>query len=920
MNFILCFALCVCSVIYAQKPTNIGTWMPNGSVLATAEDANYIYVGGGFTHFTKTGISGTFTSGMALNTTNTGNLVSGFPIINGVVRVSVPDGNGGWFIGGDFTQVGSIVCSRLAHILPDKTVDIIWKPEANNSVYCMLVVDTDMYIGGTFTNVSGVNRNYIAKISTVGAGTVEATWNPNASNTVLALANSGTDLYVGGTFTSIGGQTRNRIAKLSTSGTGLAEATWNPDASSSVWTLALAGTDLYVGGSFTTIGGQTRNRLAKLSTTGTGAVNASWIANASNNIFALALSGSSLYVGGNFLSIGTETRNRIARVSTTTGTVDATWNPNADGGINSLLISGSQLYVGGLFTKIGGQDKYRIARISTSGSGNADNTWTSPNTNGNVITISLSGNSLFVGGSFTSTGGTLKPCLARIQKSNMELDVNWSPNPDDLVATMVLDNTHLYVGGSFKNIGGQNRSYIAKISTTNGLAEATWNPNADFSVSTLALSGTDLYAGGFFLTIGGQNRSFIAKLSTTTGLANATWNPNANSNVEILALSGTDLYVGGGFTNIGGQNRNYIAKLSTSTGSANASWNPNANDEIVGLAVSGTDIYVGGYFTNIGGQARNCIAKLDNNTGTANTNWNPQANSTVYSLTLSGTTLTIGGIFTEVNNASVRALALLDTRNPQTITFSALPNKVFGDAPFNLNATASSGLGITFTSSNPDVITLLGNTATITGVGVVNITASQLGNAATAPAPNQIQTLTVLPAAPTSLTAIPEFPFKINLSWTNVAYETGYQILRSTTAGSGYTQIATVGQNITTYQDLAAIVQGASYFYVVRATTGQLESANSNEASAIATRIDNQNIGNNIVVYPNPTQQDIYIDFPTQGNVVFTLIDTKGNIQEVITTNQSGKIIFPLLKYPKGTYILRIDGNFGRISKIIVKE
>ncbi|HAS46583.1 MAG TPA: hypothetical protein DCS93_39235 [Microscillaceae bacterium] len=68
-------------------------------------------------------------------------------------------------------------------------------------------------------------------------------------------------------------------------------------------------------------------------------------------------------------------------------------------------------------------------------------------------------------------------------------------------------------------------------------------------------------------------------------------------------------------------------------------------------------------------------------------------------------------------------------KNDQTITFGALTAKTFGDAAFNLTATASSGLGVTYTSSNTSVATISGNTVTIVGAGTTTITASQAGDA-----------------------------------------------------------------------------------------------------------------------------------------------------------------------------------------------
>lgn len=79
----------------------------------------------------------------------------------------------------------------------------------------------------------------------------------------------------------------------------------------------------------------------------------------------------------------------------------------------------------------------------------------------------------------------------------------------------------------------------------------------------------------------------------------------------------------------------------------------------------------------------------------------------------------------------------------QTITFGALISKNFGDAPFNLTGTASSGLAVSYTSSNTAVATISGNTVTITGVGTTTITASQAGNTNFNAATDVTQTLTV---------------------------------------------------------------------------------------------------------------------------------------------------------------------------------
>jgi gliding motility-associated-like protein len=78
----------------------------------------------------------------------------------------------------------------------------------------------------------------------------------------------------------------------------------------------------------------------------------------------------------------------------------------------------------------------------------------------------------------------------------------------------------------------------------------------------------------------------------------------------------------------------------------------------------------------------------------------------------------------------------------QTISFPAMPVMSYGDLPVTLTATASSGLLVTFTSSNTTVASLTGNILTVNSTGTADITALQIGNGTYAPA-RYIRILTV---------------------------------------------------------------------------------------------------------------------------------------------------------------------------------
>jgi uncharacterized protein YjdB len=108
-----------------------------------------------------------------------------------------------------------------------------------------------------------------------------------------------------------------------------------------------------------------------------------------------------------------------------------------------------------------------------------------------------------------------------------------------------------------------------------------------------------------------------------------------------------------------------------------------------------------------------------------------------------------GGTFSTVNYNGADTLVIdgnavpLSPPAPQTITFNDL-TKTYGDVDFDPGATTTSGLPVTYTSSNTSVATIVnGNTIHITGTGTTNITAKQAGDDDFMPATDVIKTLTV---------------------------------------------------------------------------------------------------------------------------------------------------------------------------------
>ncbi len=588
---------------------SVSAWNPttDGAVDALAVNGSTVYIGGEFAN-----IGGQPRSQIAAVDATTALATAWNPNADGTIYTLAVNGST-VYAGGSFTHIGGQARNYIAALDATSGLATTWNPNASGGAVHTLAIDataTTVYAGGDFTSIGGQSRNRIAALDST-SGQASMVWNPNASNTVFALALGNGVLYAGGSFTTIGGQQRNHIAEIDVA-TALPNLSWNPNTNGDVYSLAVSGTSLYVGGQFTNIGstlvsaGQIRNYIAQLDATGAAT---GWNPNANNAVNALAVNGSTIYAGGSFTSLGGVQRNFVAALDATTGVV-LPWDPSASSAVFALAADSSTVYAGGAFTTIGGQSRNHIAALDPA-SGSA--TIWDGNANDFVWALAVDGSTIYAGGWFTNIGGQPRNHIAALDATTA-LATPWDPNasgPNFLqveVLALTVSGSTVYAGGTFTSIGGQSRSDLAALDGTTALATA-WNPNAAGTVDALALSGSTLYVGGVFSSIGGQTRNDTAALDTTTGLATP-FSADTNYRVSAMALSGSNVFAGGSFTTIGGQPRGRIAALDGNSGFV-TNWNPDVDapyptlfsrpgSQVSALAVSSSLIFVGGNFSSVG--------------------------------------------------------------------------------------------------------------------------------------------------------------------------------------------------------------------------------------------------------------------------------------------------------------------------------
>ncbi len=677
----------------------------NGNVRAIYVDDEKLYIGGSFTSRNAIRIE----NGVSLNLLN-GKPEVAFPPVNGHVQSTAPDGSGGYYIGGYFTEVGGKVRRNLAHI--DENGEVTsWNPSANHvvsvierfgnrvfvggtfdqiggerrngiaaldvvtgnatewntedftSVKCLAISDNTLYIGGSFRETGGQGRNYLAALDIETGAVLD--WNPNANGLVSALAVKGETLYAGGNFTEIGGQSKNYLAALDTHTGQVID--WDPNPDGPIYTLATSDNSIYVGGFFKKIVGIERNNLASFELSSREILD--WNPNANGSVRSINVFGNNVYIGGDFVSVGGQIRSNIAALDIVSGNA-TNWNPILNSSVNSVAISGNTIYAGGRFSFVGGEQLYHIACLDRS-SGDLIN-W-NPSINSPVTSIAVSDdkNVVYVGGGFTEVGGQSRERLAAIDV-NSAIPLDWNPKVNSLINSMLIADNTMYIGGFFNEVNNEARNHIAAINLSDGTL-LDWNPNANSSVNSMAISDSHIFVGGFFTEIGSQQRNFIAALDLVSGNVTS-WNPDPNSAIYSIVLSENLAYIGGFFNEVGGQERKYLAAIDTATGSL-TNWSPyvastlSIGASIHTLSISENFIYAGGFYTQIGGKVRNSLVAMDANTG-AILDWSPSVDGNVDCLAISDGTIYIGGEFNSINNLPRKNIGAIEVSSGSTTTWA----------------------------------------------------------------------------------------------------------------------------------------------------------------------------------------------------------------------------------------------------------
>ena len=292
------------------------------------------------------------------------------------------------------------------------------------------------------------------------------------------------------------------------------------------------------------------------------------------------------------------------------------------------------------------------------------------------------------------------------------------------------------------------------------------------------------------------------------------------------------------------------------------------------------------------------------------------------------------------------------TNQAQTITFTPFNgNKIVGDPDFNLSATSTSSLTITYTSSNPNVATIVGNTVKIIGAGTAIITATQSGNSMYA-ASSATQTLTVtnpaqqnvlqlldgttlLPNNGTTL-LIGSSPLNsVSVNKTITLKNTGPSniVISNIVASSGFsaTQIFPSGA-IAPNQTATIFISGiptssttatTGTITILSNSTPQIFTLNVSVEMSTTTASLNYLSSSEIDVFPNPTTDQVFLNFNGSfDDIQVNMYSIEGKLvqeNDLLSAVNAEKNI-TIAELPAGVYLLEINTKQGKIIKRVIKQ
>lgn len=386
-----------------------------------------------------------------------------------------------------------------------------------NSLYIVGEGFSDIYLtDSTNDKMTNIERTIKGAVKlNVFTGQSE-NWNPNAvglnTTDVACMSIIGTNIFLGGAFTHLKGLDRGGIYMINTETETILPFKINTSFTE-VNTVKLSGDTIFIGGS------NIRNSLNQFSCIAAHNFNTgnvlNWNPIFSGSAFASAIDNRYVYVGGRMSEpAGGSGRINLFAIDRQTGAL-ANWSPNPSFDVYAMQLYNNQLYIGGDFNTILGVARRKMAAFNTV---DLSLTGWNPDANLAVTALTASDNTIWSGGQFFQLSSIARRLFAGIDQVQGSLRPTPVLNYGSTVNTFAQKGCYLFMGGSFRINNTSQCNNITAYDMFNKTMLPTTSLCMDIddlggNITSMQWVGNDLYFGGNFLKVNGKaNASHIGRL------------------------------------------------------------------------------------------------------------------------------------------------------------------------------------------------------------------------------------------------------------------------------------------------------------------------------------------------------------------------------------------------------------------------
>ena len=564
---------------------------------------------------------------------------------NGAVLESISDENEGWYAAGNFTKLNNRTAMYVAHF---DSLGPVGNFSCNAAgVKSLALYNGILYLGGTFTSVNDEPAAYLAAVNAETGDLLPVDFGCNGEVNCIKIVDN--ILYAAGLFGALGGEARGRIGAINLVNNQVLD--WETGFTDEIKEFDILDNEIFIGGSFTgtaagTYGTIVNSNSAELEYEGV-------LADAP--IIASCPDGNNgWYIAGKFQLLKDLPRPGIGQVNAD-GSIGS-WSHSVDGEVFEMKLYGDTLIIGGEFTTVNGEERKNFAAFSISN--NTLLPW-NPSFNNPVLAIEKLENRIFVGGEFVKVDGIYRNRFAEFDFSTGTLQ-SWEPSFNNHVSDMIIFLNTLYVSGHFTNMYYAERNGLASFDLNDNTL-TDWAPLCNSYVHQIDIRNNVLYIAGNFTQIDNQSAPYIAGFNITTGLRTITPGLTGVNHIGKMKINGDKLYYTS--TNLQSQYSIYSFTTNTQTGNSHLSYG-----EIKTLSFNSSSIFLGGEFSGIS-TSRERLAAVDRLTG-ALLNWNPSSNFRVDKIVAENDNVYIHGGFTEITETPRFKFATLSASTGSVLDFT----------------------------------------------------------------------------------------------------------------------------------------------------------------------------------------------------------------------------------------------------------